>query len=70
MREKIKKCSRDDCWIKKYIFVFLFVCLAVYSLQIYYGKSFIYTGKGLDEDGLVQHYNALAYYDKPFFFHS
>ena len=62
MGKKIAESSRNDCWIKKYTLVFISVCLVVFSLQIYYGKSFVYTGQGLDGDGLVQHYNALAYY--------
>lgn len=49
-------------WLMKYTATFAVVCLIAFSLQIYYGKSFVYSAKSLSGDGLVQHYNALVYY--------
>lgn len=49
-------------WLMKYTATFAVVCLIAFSLQIYYGKSFVYSVKSLSGDGLVQHYNALVYY--------
>lgn len=49
-------------WLIKYSVTFIILCLLVYSLQIFYGKSFVYTEKSLSGDGLVEAYNFLAYY--------
>lgn len=49
-------------WIKSYTLLFIFLSLFLYSLNILYKKSFVYSGTSLAGDGLVQHYTALAYY--------
>lgn len=48
-------------WLGKYTISFLCTCALVYSLQIFYGKSFVFSAGG-GGDGLVQHFNSLAYY--------
>lgn len=48
-------------WLIKYTIVFTFACFIVYSLQIYYHKSFIYT-QNMIGDGLLQHFSFLSYY--------
>lgn len=45
----------------KYTLIFGLLCLIVYSLHIYYGKSFVYSTEGLNGDGLIQNYLSLAY---------
>ena len=57
-----KEKAMGKSWIKSYSFVFLFLSLLLYSLNIFYKKSFVYSGTSLAGDGLVQHYTALAYY--------
>ena len=49
-------------WLLQYSIVFAVVCLLTFSMQIYYGKSFVYSEQGLCGDGLVQHFNGLVYY--------
>ena len=56
------KYNKRYSWLIKYTITFIIVSLITYSLQLFYGKSFIYSEVGLAGDGLVQHYNALAYY--------
>ncbi|MBO5055796.1 MAG: YfhO family protein [Lachnospiraceae bacterium] len=62
--KKITAVRKDSThsWLMKYSVTFIILCLLVYSLQIFYGKSFVYTGDSLSGDGLVQVYNLLAYY--------
>ncbi len=62
MQRKNKRTHKTLHWTVQYTIVFFITCLLVYSLQIYYGKSFIFADEGLTGDGLVQHYNSLAYY--------
>lgn len=54
--------QRREHWIGSYTAVFAVVCLMVYSLQIYYGKSLVFSTDSLSGDGLVQNYNFLVYY--------
>ena len=54
--------QRREHWIGSYTAVFAVVCLMVYSLQIYYGKSLVFSTDSLSGDGLVQNYNSLVYY--------
>lgn len=49
-------------WLGRYTVIFLCTCVLVYSLHIYYGKSLVFSEEGLCGDGLVQHFNILAYY--------
>lgn len=62
--KKITAARKDSnySWLMKYSVTFILLCLLVYSLQIFYGKSFVYTGDSLSGDGLVEAYNFLAYY--------
>lgn len=53
--------GKKNQWLGKYTITFFCACILVYSLQLYYGKSFIYSAGG-GGDGLVQHFNSLAYY--------
>lgn len=62
MFKKIKKADEAGSWLGRYTVIFSIVCLLVYLLQIYYGKSFVYSEESLSGDGLVQHFNSLAYY--------
>ncbi len=57
-----KKKPESTRWLKKYTFTFIVVYLIVYSLQIYYKKSFVYSEESLCGDGLIEAFNALAYY--------
>lgn len=50
-------------WPLCYGIVFAIVCLFVYALKIFYGRSFIYTQSGVG-DGFLQHYTALMYYGR------
>lgn len=58
----MKKKIRKTHWLVKYTIIFCITCLLVYSLQIYYGKSFLYSVVDLSGDSLVQHFNSLVYY--------
>lgn len=62
MQRKNGRTDKTLHWVTQYTIIFFITCLLVYSLQIYYGKSFIFADEGLTGDGLVQHYNSLAYY--------
>lgn len=61
MQNKATK-DKSSPWLTQYSITFFITCLLAYSLHIYYGKSFIYSEESLAGDGLVQHFNALAYY--------
>lgn len=54
--------NNKNQWLGKYTITFLCTSFLVFSLQVYYGKSFVYSEAGLAGDGLVQHFNSLAYY--------
>lgn len=54
--------NKKNQWLSKYTITFLCTSILVYSLQIYYGKSFVFSQEELSGDGLVQHFNSLAYY--------
>lgn len=62
MGRKALPVGRGKSWIKSYTLVFVLLSLLLYSLNILYRKSFVYSGASLAGDGLVQHYTALAYY--------
>lgn len=62
MRKKRLTMHRKWTWIKSYTIIFALSSLLLYSLNILYGKSFVFSGVNLTGDGLVQHYTALAYY--------
>lgn len=46
----------------KYSIVFLLASILMYSLNLFYGRSLLYAETNQAGDGLLQHYNALAYY--------
>lgn len=39
--------QKQEHWIKNYTAAFTAVCFMVYSLHLYYGKSFVYSGESL-----------------------
>lgn len=59
---KLSKFRKEKPWLMKYTITFAAVFLVVCSLQIYYGKSFVYSEKNLSGDGLVLNYLSLAYF--------
>lgn len=54
--------TKKKSWIFSYSIIFIIACLTVYSLQIFYGRTFIYAEVNQSGDGLVEHYNSLVYY--------
>lgn len=58
---KLSKAGKVKPWLMKYTVTFIVVFLVACSLQIYYGKSFVYSERDLGGDGLVIHYLSLAY---------
>ena len=62
MMKRGKQAYMGRPWIKSYTILFFLLALLTFSLNILYGKSFVYSGSNQAGDGLVQHYTALAYY--------
>ncbi len=52
--------NKDSKWFLKYSVTFFMIAFIMYSLFLFYGKSFI----ALGNDSLTQHYNNLAYYGR------
>ena len=61
-KKKALPASGEKVWMRSYTLTFVLLSMIMYSLNIIYHKSFVYSGVNLAGDGLVQHYTALAYY--------
>lgn len=61
-KKKALPASGAKVWMRSYTLTFVLLSMILYSLNIIYRKSFVYSGVSLAGDGLVQHYTALAYY--------
>lgn len=49
-------------WHFRFSVLFVPSCLLIYSLNLFYGRSLLHAGANQSGDGLLQHFNALAYY--------